>query len=149
MNKRKFFFVAGLMFAMAAISATASFAQENPGRMRPRARIAMLQEFVRGLNITADQRAQIKTIVRSHKTQIQQAARDVVKARLDMQNGVSGAPTELATALTQAANLKKQIFEEIKPVLTPDQLAKAQQLQDLKMQRLERQLDRLNSKIGG
>ena len=137
------------MFAMAAISATASFAQENPGRMRPRARIAMLQEFVRGLNITADQRAQIKTIVRSHKTQIQQAARDVMKARLDLQNGVSGAPAALAGALTQAANLKKQIFEEIKPVLTPDQLAKAQQLQDLKMQRLERQLDRLNSKIGG
>jgi Spy/CpxP family protein refolding chaperone len=153
MNKRNYYLAAGLMLTMAASMVTMSFAAQGKGiGMRQRARIARtagIREFMRGLNITADQRAQIKTILQSHKAQIQQARRDAMKARLDLDRDVAGAPGELANALAKAADLKKQIFEEIKPVLTPDQLAKAQKIRELREQRLQKQLDRYNSRIGG
>ena len=154
MNKRKIILIGGLIVALAVISATVSFAAAQNNRIRARAQVRLarligVRAFVNKLNLTADQKTQIKSILQNSKAQMQQAARNVIKARLDLARGDDGAVSELAAAQSQAVNLRKQIFESIRPVLTPDQLSKMQQLQQLREQRLQRILDRLDGKIGG
>jgi len=153
MRKRKYFLVSGLILA-SILTGVGSYAanQDNTGMARGRAGFARFlgaRGFVRGLNLTDDQKTQIKGILQSNKTQILQTARDVAKGRLDLMNGVSGATTELANAQLAAANLRGQILTQIEAVLTPDQVAKVQERQQLRKQRLQKALDRLNSKIGG
>jgi hypothetical protein len=106
-------------------------------------------QSIQSLNLTDDQKASIKSMLAGQKTQILQAASKVVKARIDMINKVQGADGELATALSNARNLKIIVWDQIKSVLTSDQLAKAQEKQQLRAQRLQKLLDRINSKIGG
>ncbi len=113
------------------------------------ARLSGVRSFIGNLNLTTDQKAQIKSILTNNKPQILQAARDVVKARLDVINGVPNAGAELANARSHAADLRKQIFEQIKPVLTADQLSRIQERKQLRTQRLQNLLDRLNKKISG
>ncbi len=154
MNRRRHFHAGGLILALIVLCAAAlpAAGQDNFGRGRGRAgseRMLGMRNFVGGLNLTADQRTQIKSILENSKTQILQARRDCVKARLDLAKDLPSAATELANARLQAANLRKQILERIKPVLTPDQLAKVQERQQRREQRLQNMLDRLNGKIGG
>jgi hypothetical protein len=154
MKKRKYYLAGSLIIVLAALSVTASFAavQKNPVRARAQFRLAQrigIRGFVKKLNLTPDQKTQIKTVLQNNKTQIQQAARNTVKARLDLAKGYEGAAGELAAAQSQAAGLRKQIFDSVRPILTQDQLSKMQQLQQLREQRLQRKLDRLNSRIGG
>jgi len=154
MNRRKHFLTGGLMLALMLISAATlpAAAQDNFGTARGRMGLARLfgaRNFVSGLNLTADQKSQIKGILKSNKTQILQTTRDLVKARLDLTKGLPEAATEFANAQLQAANLRRQILEQIKPILAPDQLAKVQEKQQLREQRLQKLLDRLNSRIGG
>jgi len=153
MKKRGLFALVGMMVAILAITAVSSAAgQVSSGSGRApgmAARHLVMNGFVRGLNLTADQKTQIKTILQSNKPQILQTRRDLVKARLDMIQGSDGAAGELANARSEAANLRKQIVEKIKPLLTQDQLAKVQERRQLREQRLQKQLDQLNAKISG
>jgi Spy/CpxP family protein refolding chaperone len=154
MNRKRLFIAGSLVLTLilTAVFLKPAAAQDTAGKGRARMGIARLfraQAFVRGLNLTADQKSQIKGILQNNKTQILQAARDVVKARLDAAKGLPDAAAELANAQIQAANLRKQILEQIKPVLTADQLARVQERIQLREQRLQRVLDRLNSRIGG
>ena len=150
---KKYFLVGGLIVVMLTISIAVSYAavQANPVRARAQIRLAQLigvRGFVNRLNLTPDQKTQIKTILQNNKTQIQQAARNVVKARLDLVKGYDGAAGELVAAQSQAAGLRKQIFDSVKPILTQDQLTQVQKLQQLREQRMQRVLDRLNNRIG-
>jgi len=156
MNTRKYLLVGGLALALILITVTSASvaAQDNLGgaRLRARAKARITQmfgagEFIKGLKITPDQRTQIKGILESSRPRTLQAVRDIVKAQLDMSQNLPGAADELAAAQLRAANLKKQIFEQIKPVLTPDQLAKMQNAQQWKTQRLQRLLDALDGRI--
>lgn len=153
MKKCGLFALAGMMVAMLAITAVSPAAgQIGSGSGRApgmAARHLMMNGFVRGLNLTADQKTQIKTILQSNKPQILQARRDLVKARLDIIQGSDGAAGELANARSEAANLRKLIFQKIKPILTQDQIAKVQERRQFRQQRLQKQLDRLNAKISG
>jgi Spy/CpxP family protein refolding chaperone len=153
MNGRNLFLVSGLVLALLMINVIPSPAadQTNAGAAIARAKIAQLfgaGQFLKELNITPDQKEQIKTILVGNKTQIQTAVRDLVKGRLDLINGAPNAANELANAFAQTATLRKQIFEQIKSILTPDQLAKVQGMQQLKTQRLQKLLEQLNSRIG-
>jgi Spy/CpxP family protein refolding chaperone len=157
MNGRKYFMAGCLALALALIcvASTPVAAQEKAGRAVRRAGIAWLlnaKQLTAGINITADQKTQIRDIIAKNKTQILQAARDVVKGRLDVINGVPNAADELTAARQKAAGLRKSVREQVKPVLTSDQLAqvktKMQNRQQLRAQRLQKLLDRLNSKIG-
>jgi Spy/CpxP family protein refolding chaperone len=151
MNKRKYFLIGGLVVVLGiGVMASYAAAQGNLARARAQVRLARLigvRGFANKLNLTADQKAQIKAILQNNKTQIQQAARNVIKARLDLVKGYDGAAGELVAAQSQAAGLRKQIFDSVKPILTQDQLSKMQQLQQMRGQRLQRMLDRLNSRI--
>ncbi len=152
MNRRKFSMVT-LAVVLAAITvvaplATAQGGSGHPGRQARIARLLGVEGAVSQLNLTSDQKTQIKAILKTNQTQILQAARDVVKARLDVMQGVPDSATELANARAQAANLREQILGQIKPVLTADQLATLQERKQNREQRLQRLLDRLNSKLG-
>jgi Spy/CpxP family protein refolding chaperone len=156
MKGRKCFMVSCLALAMILISVVAfPAARNNAGAAVNGAKIARqfrLKQLVAGLNLSADQKTQVKNILAKNKTQILEAIRDVVKGRLDAINGVPNAAGELAAARQKAAALRKSILEQIKPVLTADQLAqlktKMQNRKELRAQRLQKLLDRLNSKIG-
>jgi Spy/CpxP family protein refolding chaperone len=155
MNGRKKFMIGCLALILISIASLPTVAQDNVGAVGRRARMARLyrmNQFAAGLNLTADQKTQIKTIIANNKTQRLQASRDVVKARLDVANGVPNAAAELAAARQKAVNLRKSILGQMKSVLTPDQLAqvqtKMQSRQQLRAQRLQKVLDRINSKIG-
>jgi Spy/CpxP family protein refolding chaperone len=154
MNGRKYFIVGCLALILMSITSFPAAAQGNLGAGRARmARMLGARQFIAGLNLTADQKAKVKDILAGNKTQILQATRDVVKARLDAVNGVANAADELAAARLNAANLRKSIQEQMKTVLTPDQLAQVQtkmkDTQQIRAQRLQKLLDRLNSKIAG
>jgi Spy/CpxP family protein refolding chaperone len=155
MNGRRYFMMGCLALILLSVASLPAAAQGYTGATARRARFARLlsaKQFAAGLNLTADQKAQIKTILANNKTQILQAARNVVKARLDVANGVPNAADQLAAARLQAVNLRKSIFDQMKSILTPDQLAQAQtkmqNRQQLRAQRLQKLLDRINSKIG-
>jgi len=107
-----------------------------------------LQGMIKELNLTADQKNQIKTVFQGCKSQFQQTRQQLLKARLELANSSDAAAGELATALSQAVALRKQVFEQIKPILTPDQLSKLQSRQQPRQQRLQKQLDQLNRRIG-
>jgi Spy/CpxP family protein refolding chaperone len=157
MNGRKIFMVSCLAFALVLIGvALVSGAdQERVGVAAKRAgigRLLSVRQLAAGLDLTADQKTQIKNILANNKTQILQVVRDVVKGRLDVINRVSNAADELAAARQKAAGLRKSVLEQIKPILTADQLVKMrtkmQNRQQLRTQRLQKLLDRLDSKIG-
>jgi Spy/CpxP family protein refolding chaperone len=157
MNRRKYFIMScfALALLLASVASVAGAAQAKVEKAARRAGIARLlnaKQLAAGLNLNADQKAQIKSIIAKNKTQILQAARDVVKGRLDVINGVPNAGDELAAARQNAAGLRKSIIEQVKPVLTADQLAqvktKMQNRKQLRAQRLQKVLDQLNSRIG-
>ena len=154
MKTKKHFLTGCILLVLVMISAAAlpAAAQGNFGKARGRmgmARLFGINSFIRNLNLTEDQKTQIKSILQSNRPQILQATRDVVKARLDVLNAVPDAATEVANARLHAADLRKQIFEQIKPILTADQLAKIQERRQLGKQRLQNLLDRLNNRISG
>jgi Spy/CpxP family protein refolding chaperone len=158
MNRRKCFMVGSLALALVLASFTIlpAAVQRNAATAVNRARIVrqlQMRQLFQGLDLTADQKDQIKNILKNNKTQILQAARNVVKGRLDVINGVSNGAGELAGARQNANSLRRSIIEQIKPVLTRDQLdklqTKMQNRKQLRAQRLQNLLDRLDSRIGG
>jgi Spy/CpxP family protein refolding chaperone len=91
---------------------------------------------LRGLDLTQQQKDQIKAILASNKDAIKAAVTDSVKARLLMNRALaSGASDQdLKAAFDNAANaqwnelqLRSKMIAGIKPILTPDQLARLQQ----------------------
>ncbi len=150
MKRNKLLLVGGLAFMLVLLPVAGNAAQN--GSLAQTARhlgIFRAGELIGELNLTPDQKTQIKSILAQNKAQIIKAARDVVQARLDLVNGVQNAADELGTAQLNAFNLRTSILAQIKPVLTPDQLAKVQQMQQRRTERLQNLLDRLNQKVGG
>ena len=143
---QKFLTIAMSVAMVLALAGLADAQQMRPGRGLARAFRA--GQFVKGLNLTADQKAQIKTVIANNKTQIASTRTQLLQARLDMLKGNTGAAAELGNALTAAANLRTTILGQIKPILTSDQLAQLQQRQQQREQRLQQRLDRLNKKAG-
>lgn len=151
----RYFLLAGMGILMGIISAgfvagqnRVRAARQGLAQRMGLPQLLEMQQFLGGLNLTDDQKAQIKGIFTQNKTQILLAARDVIKARLDMMQGIQGAATELANAQLQAENLRTQIFSQISPLLTQDQIAKVQQRKQLREERLQKLLDRINKQLG-
>lgn len=152
----KCFFLAGMSIMLVIFSAGFLAGQSGARAARQSLGLGMgfpqlleMQQIVAGLNLTDAQKTQIKDILTQNKTQILQAARDVTKAQLDMMQGVQDAATELANAQSEAMNLRTTILGQISPVLTADQLAKVQQRNQLRIERLQKRLAQLNSQLGG
>ncbi|MBI4579273.1 MAG: Spy/CpxP family protein refolding chaperone [Planctomycetes bacterium] len=83
------------------------------------------------LNLTEDQRGQIKEIVRGHKDEIvpavkdlaakRRALRDTVLAEEPTEEAIRAAATELGKSIGDAAVLASKVAGEVKPVLTDEQ----------------------------
>jgi len=144
---RKNFLIAGMAMMLMLASAGIAGAQQAKAA-RARGRMAGIGQFVRGLNLTADQKTQVKDIIAKNRPQITQTRIQMLQARLDLLKGSPNAASELASATAAAANLKTSILGQIKPVLTSDQAAQLQQKQQRLEQRLQQRLDRLNKKTG-
>ena len=119
--------------------------------MEPRmetARFIRLQRFARGLGLTVEQRIQIREILVENKDRILQAGRNVIEARLNLNAGSEESAEAFGDAHCAAAMLKVQIFDQIKSLLTAEQLEQVQNREQLRKERLETWLDRLDNRLG-
>jgi periplasmic protein CpxP/Spy len=92
----------------------------------------------RGLDLTDDQRAQIKSINDSHREQFQQAGEKVRAARQAMQaliesdsideSAIRSKSAEIASAEADAMILSAKVRQESMQVLTSEQLAKLKEM---------------------
>lgn len=134
-------------------------AQPRPGFHGARAGIMgggagmTLPLLLRGANLTADQKTQVKQIVGNHRAAFQtlfsqlRAAQDQISGKLLSTEAVGEA--DLAPQLQQISTLRGQLAEEglrvaleIRNLLTPDQLASAAQFRT-QMQSLQSQMRNL------
>ena len=129
---------AGAAVVLLVVVAAAANAQN--GRMalqaRNRARAAAIMRpaaWLRGLDLTAEQKDQIKTILANHKTEFQAVRQAGAEARKALRTAIAdGADTatikaaydRVSSAGWDAFQLRMTLRTEIKGILTPEQLAK-------------------------
>lgn len=136
-----------------------SYAQPRPGFHGPRPGMmgdgaAMtLPLLLRGANLTADQKTQVKQIMANHRATFQnlfsqlRTVQDQISSKLFSTGAVS--ESDVMPQLQQVTALRSQLAEEglrvaleIRNILTPDQLNKAAQLKT-QMQSLRNQMKNL------
>jgi protein CpxP len=102
-------------------------------------------DLLRGLDLTDQQRQQVRTIMENHKSDFQQV-RQKMRAAMEAQHAAATAtPPDEATIRAKAAEvgaaqgdlavLMTRVRAEVFQILTPDQQAKAQQLQQERAQK--------------
>jgi Spy/CpxP family protein refolding chaperone len=119
--------IAGWVVAANAQNARRAQLRAGQGSLRPMFR---LMAVLRGLDLTEQQRDQVKTILENHKEDIRTAVREYSKARLALGKALAAGEADLKAVfdkVTQAEwsaiQLRSRIFEEIKGILTPEQLS--------------------------
>ena len=149
----------GMLLVAASLWSGPAYAQPRPGFRGPMGGMQgdsggmMLPMLLRGANLTADQKAQMKQIMANHRATFQdlfsqlRAAQEQVSNKLLSPGAVRD--TDLAPQTQQMAQLRNQLADEglrvvleIRSILTPDQLAKASQLK-AQMQSLHSQMRNL------
>ncbi len=133
-------FAAALTLIVAVASAAVVWAQTNGTGVGRRGRLGFgrtLGYISRQLNLTDQQKEQIKSIVRSHKADIKAAVDQRFAARTALRQAVasgdnariSAAVGQMSDAQLKAAQLRAQVRSAVfTTVLQPDQRAKAEQL---------------------
>ncbi len=132
--------------AVGAVSAQQSGGQNQPawqgrgpgmGRMGPGMRgMGLFLPGMRQLNLTDDQKQQIKTIFSNHKDDFKAIADRARPARQALQDAIASGDeaairqhsSELAAVQTDRALLASKVHAEVFKVLTPEQQQKAQTL---------------------
>ena len=136
-----------------------SYAQPRPGFHGPRPGMMgdgagmTLPLLLRGANLTADQKTQVKQIMANHRATFQnlfsqlRTVQDQISSKLFSTGAVS--ESDVMPQLQQVTALRSQLAEEglrvaleIRNILTPDQLNKAAQLKT-QMQSLRNQMKNL------
>ncbi len=157
-NNRLLGFAAALALIVAVTSAAVVWAQSGTGLGR-HARFGFGRTFLyagRQLNLTDQQKEQIRAIVRSHKTDIKALVDERFAARKALRQAVSGgdsaqisdAARRLTDVQVKAAQTRAQIRAAIfNNVLQPDQRAKAGQLIARLEQRASRRRQRIDELI--
>ena len=97
-----------------------------------------LRQIARGLELTDEQRAQIREILEENRNQIEQARRNVLQARENLDAGFPETAEALGTAHAEAALLRVQMHEQIKQLLTAEQLNLLEERRQLRKERLEK-----------
>ena len=158
MNRTKRFFIASMAVALVFLAGATAMAQQRPARAKQAglARMFAPKALLKGLNLTPEQRTQVRNILASHKSEIAGDTRDLVRARLTLRLAaisgaadLQGAASNLVTAQVKLLQLRQSVISEIKPILTPEQLARLEHRQQLIEQRLKNLLDRANRKNAG
>ncbi len=146
-----------ILILTGALGIVPSYAQPRPGFHGPGmmndGAAMTLPLLLRGANLTADQKAQVKQIMANHRATFQnlfsqlRALQDQISGKLFSTAAVS--ESDVAPQLQQVTALRSQLAEEglrvaleIRNILTPDQLAKAAQLKT-QMQSLRNQMKNL------
>ncbi len=134
-GNRKVIWISLLAVLLLAGAVTVASAQ-NPKRPQQKIRAAVLRGmFLGGLDLTDQQKTQIKTILANHKADIRAVVVESVKARKDLrqalaegtdQSALKAAYDQLSAARWNALLLRRNIGSEIKPILTAEQQAKLQ-----------------------
>lgn len=93
---------------------------------------------LRALNLTDEQRGQVRAIYERHRAELRTAQQRLGAASRAQQDAVTAVPTdeglirstgaELATAQTEAALVRARVHSDVYQVLTPEQQAKAKEL---------------------
>jgi len=113
--------------------------------------------FLQGLNLTDQQKGQVKTILTNHKEEIRAATRENAKARLVLGQALArGASAQMlkaafdkvSSAEWNAVTLRSKMVAEIEQVLTPDQQTLLQQKLQKVDARIQNLLNRIDKKTG-
>jgi Spy/CpxP family protein refolding chaperone len=117
----------------------------GPGDHSPR---HMFGRIARSLDLSADQKAQIKTILKSHSAEIQaqmaagatarRALHDAIKAQSVDEKAIRDAAAKAGQVHADGAVLFAKIRAEVLPVLTADQKQKLQSMDEKMRSRGER-----------
>jgi periplasmic protein CpxP/Spy len=136
MRRTRKIFWAGSLAVLLALSAVAAAKAQNPKRLQQAGLVAGIRGmFLQGLDLTDQQKEQIRTILTNHKSDIQSVAQESLKAQKGLREALAAgaddatlkyAYDKVSAAGWDALLLRKNIGAEIKPVLTPEQLAKLQ-----------------------
>jgi len=105
-------------------------------RMGP-AGMFRLQHMARCLELTDQQKTQIREILDENRNQMEQTRRNVILARENLDAGSPETAEALGTAHVEAALLRAQIHEQIMQLLTPEQLDRWEERRQLRKERLE------------
>ncbi len=126
----------GLGAGVGAVGATAMRDGGGPFKMLLSGQIGRLLMLRSELNLTADQRTQIRTILQSHRAEIakavaplvadRRALRDLTTADTTDEKAIRAASTKLADDIGDAAILAAKVKGEVRKIITPDQLQKIQ-----------------------
>jgi len=145
-----------LLAATVAVAANAQNAKPGQNGARKRVLRSMIRPgaSLRGLDLSQEEKDQVKALLNSHKEAIKAAVTDGIKAKLVMNRALaSGASDQdLKAAFDNATNaqwnalqLRSQMIAEIKPILTPDQQVRLQQ----RLQKVDARIQNLlKKKIG-
>ncbi len=158
MKNKKAVWIAGIFIVLigttTVVAATQNVRQARQRLTAGQRALARPLAWARGLNLTQEQRDQIKGILANHKTEITSVAKENRQARQELRDALAnGADVQTLKAAYDKVSsagwdrvlLRNKISTEIKPILTPEQLQKLQKRLnriDNLAQRLNRRLDR-------
>jgi Spy/CpxP family protein refolding chaperone len=116
---------------------------------------SIMGHLLKGLDLTAQQKQQIKGIVRGHRADLLSAKIAVTQARENLltvstggafdASAIQTAYGELATAESAMTVLRAQIFSQVMPVLTADQQTKVKD----RIARIEQHMQNTVTKLQG
>ncbi len=123
---------------------------------RGRERGPMMMHLLKGLDLTDQQKQQIKGIVRGHRADLLSTRIAVMQARENLltvatsgtfdANAIQTAYGALATAQSNMTVLRAQIFSQVMPVLTADQQTAVKERLAKIGQRMQKTIARLQAK---
>jgi Spy/CpxP family protein refolding chaperone len=153
-TSKLFALTAAAAFAVVGLSTTKSPAADDSAAAVP-LRGQILQRIAEKLNLTADQKSQIKTILAGEKDTLQNQLGQLHDARKNLraaiqsadanENSVRAASAKVASVESDLAVERMKLFSKISPVLTDEQ---RQQISDL-TQRADDFMDNAIANIGG
>ena len=113
--------------------------------------------MLRQLDLSEDQRAQVKQVMDSHRAELQaigeklraahKAQQDAVTAAQFDEQAVRTQAAELATLTADAAVLQAKVHSEVFAVLTPEQQAKAAELKVQREARMQQVRERVRDRV--
>lgn len=164
-KKRVVLFGAGGLMGLVLLMGAAEVRTQAGGeagqggwRQRPIARLIASRlhkwaAFRADLNITDEQRSQIRAIVATHRDEIKPVVSAVVEKRKAIRQAVMANPADEAAIRTASDNLAKvvgdaavlasKVIAEIRPILTEEQIKKVQEFQAERDQASDTFLDNL------
>ncbi len=135
---------AGLAFAQAARPGRAA-ARPVRAALRQAAAGAIRQRMLQNLNLTADQKAQAKSIMQQARTQAQPMRTQLQDTRKTLATAVKSDPGQITNLSAKAGQIQGQLLAireqataQIYALLTPDQKTRFDQMEQRLRQRIEK-----------